>query len=96
MPGVRSPLADKLPGQIDFLIVRENTEGEYSEIGGRAFGGTGREIAIQQTIFSRYGVDRVPRFAFELAARRPRSILTSATKSTGIAITMPFWVNGST
>jgi tartrate dehydrogenase/decarboxylase / D-malate dehydrogenase len=96
MPGVRSPLVDKLgrplqPGEIDMLIVRENTEGEYSSIGGRMFEGTEREIAIQETVMSRVGVDRVLKFAFELAQARPRKKLTSATKSNGIAITMPFW-----
>jgi tartrate dehydrogenase/decarboxylase/D-malate dehydrogenase len=96
MPGIRSPLVDKLgrplqPGEIDMLIVRENTEGEYSSIGGRMFEGTEREIAIQETVMSRVGVDRVLKFAFELAQARPRKKLTSATKSNGIAITMPFW-----
>ncbi|MFM8900569.1 MAG: tartrate dehydrogenase [Burkholderiales bacterium] len=96
MPGVRSPLVNKQgqplqPGEIDMLIVRENTEGEYSAVGGRMFEGTEREIAIQETVMSRVGVDRVLKFAFELAQNRPRKKLTSATKSNGIAITMPFW-----
>ena len=91
MPGVRSPLANKQAGDIDFIIVRENTEGEYSEIGGRAFVGTEREFAVQEAIFTRHGVDRVLRYAFELAAQRPRAKLTAATKSNGIAITMPYW-----
>ena len=96
MPGIRSPLVNKLgqplqPGEIDMLIVRENTEGEYSSVGGRMFEGTEREIAIQETVMSRFGVDRVLKFAFELAQTRPRKKLTSATKSNGIAITMPFW-----
>lgn len=96
MPGVRSPLVNKQgqplqPGEIDMLIVRENTEGEYSAVGGRMFEGTEREIAIQETVMSRVGVDRVLKFAFELAQTRPRKKLTSATKSNGIAITMPFW-----
>jgi tartrate dehydrogenase/decarboxylase/D-malate dehydrogenase len=96
MPGVRSPLvrrdgSPRAPGEIDFLIVRENTEGEYSSIGGRMYEGTDREIAIQETVMSRTGVDRVLRFAFERAAGRPARHLTSATKSNGIAITMPFW-----
>jgi tartrate dehydrogenase/decarboxylase/D-malate dehydrogenase len=72
-------------------IVRENTEGEYSSVGGRMYEGTEREIVIQETVMSRHGVDRVLRFAFELAAARPRRKLTSATKSNGIAITMPYW-----
>jgi tartrate dehydrogenase/decarboxylase / D-malate dehydrogenase len=96
MPGIRSPLVNKLgqplaPGEIDMLIVRENTEGEYSSVGGRMFEGTEREIAIQETVMSRVGVDRVLKFAFDLAQSRPRKKLTSATKSNGIAITMPFW-----
>lgn len=91
MPGIKSPLADRKPGEIDFVIVRENTEGEYSSIGGRMYEGTEREIVIQETVMSRTGVDRVLRFAFELAAKRPRRHLTSATKSNGISITMPYW-----
>jgi tartrate dehydrogenase/decarboxylase/D-malate dehydrogenase len=82
------PLA---PGDIDMLIVRENTEGEYSRVGGRMFAGTEREIVMQETVMSRVGVDRVLKFAFEQAQRRPRRKLTSATKSNGIAITMPYW-----
>src|SRR5437867_12499312 len=91
MPGIRSPLADRKPGDIDMLIVRENTEGEYSSIGGRMFEGSEREIVIQETVMSRIGVDRVLKFAFDLARTRPRRKLTSATKSNGISITMPYW-----
>ena len=91
MPGVASPLAGRVPGDIDFVVVRENTEGEYSSVGGRMFEGTEREIVMQETVMTRIGVDRVLKFAFELAARRPRRKLTSATKSNGIAITMPYW-----
>jgi tartrate dehydrogenase/decarboxylase/D-malate dehydrogenase len=96
MPGIRSPLVDRQgqalrPGDIDMLIVRENTEGEYSSIGGRMFEGTPREFVIQETVMSRHGVDRVLKFAFEAAMRRPRRKLTSATKSNGISITMPYW-----
>jgi len=91
MPGVRSPLAGRNPGDIDFYVVRENTEGEYSSVGGIAFAGTDREIVMQETIMSRHGTDRVLRFAFDLAQRRPKRHLTSATKSNGIAITMPWW-----
>jgi tartrate dehydrogenase/decarboxylase/D-malate dehydrogenase len=91
MPGIRSPLAGLAPGDIDMLIVRENTEGEYSSIGGRMYEGTEREIVVQETVMSRTGVDRVLNFAFELARSRPRRKLTSATKSNGIAITMPYW-----
>ena len=91
MPGVPSPLANRKPGDIDFWVVRENTEGEYSAIGGRAFPGTDREVVVQETVFTRYGVDRVLKFAFELAQKTPKKHLTSATKSNGIAITMPYW-----
>ncbi|MEU7774149.1 tartrate dehydrogenase [Micromonospora taraxaci] len=91
MPGVRSPLAGRLPGDIDFVVVRENTEGEYSSVGGRIFEGTDRETVLQETIMTRVGVDRVLRFAFELASRRPKRHLTSATKSNGISISMPYW-----
>lgn len=96
MPGIRSPLVDRqgrplAPGAIDMLIVRENTEGEYSAVGGRMYEGTDREIVMQQTIMSRQGVDRVLKFAFDEAMKRPRRKLTSATKSNGIAITMPYW-----
>ena len=91
MPGVRSPLADRAPGDIDMMIVRENTEGEYSSIGGRMFEGTEREFVVQETVMTRTGVDRVLKYAFELARSRPKKHLTSATKSNGIAITMPYW-----
>jgi len=91
MPGMKSPLAGRKPGDIDMLIVRENTEGEYSNAGGRLFEGTEREMAMQETVMTRHGVDRVLRFAFELAAKRPKRHLTSATKSNGISITMPYW-----
>lgn len=91
MPGVPSPLANKKPGDIDFLVVRENTEGEYTDVGGRMFAGTDREIVIQESVFSRHGVDRVLDFAFRLAAQRPARKLTAATKSNGIAISMPYW-----
>ena len=90
-PGINPPLANKKPGDIDMLIVRENTEGEYSSVGGRMFKNTDREIAIQETIMSAHGVDRVQKFAFELAKQRKRKKLTNATKSNGISITMPFW-----
>ena len=91
MPGMKSPLAGRGPGDIDIMIVRENTEGEYSNAGGRMFEGTAREMALQETVMTRHGVDRVLKFAFELAAGRPKKHLTSATKSNGISITMPFW-----
>jgi tartrate dehydrogenase/decarboxylase/D-malate dehydrogenase len=91
MPGVPSPLAGRKPGDIDFYVVRENTEGEYSSIGGRMFPGTDREIVLQETVMTRTGVDRILRFAFELAKTRVRKHVTSATKSNGISITMPYW-----
>ncbi|HJV79857.1 tartrate dehydrogenase [Noviherbaspirillum sp.] len=91
MPGVPCPLANKKPGDIDFYVVRENTEGEYSSVGGRMFGGTDREFALQEAVFTRHGVDRVLKYAFDLAQRRPKKHLTSATKSNGISISMPFW-----
>src|SRR5450830_387023 len=96
MPGIIAPVvrrdgSRREPGEIDMLIVRENTEGEYSSIGGHMYPGTEREIVVQETVMSRVGVDRVLKFAFELAQARPKKHLTSATKSNGIAITMPFW-----
>ena len=96
MPGVIAPVvrrdgSARAPGEIDMVIVRENTEGEYSSIGGRMYPGTEREIVMQETVMSRIGVDRVLRYAFETARSRPKKHLTSATKSNGIAITMPYW-----
>jgi tartrate dehydrogenase/decarboxylase / D-malate dehydrogenase len=91
MPGIPSPLANKKPGDIDFVVVRENTEGEYSSVGGRMFEGTDRETVFQQTVFTRKGVDRIMKFAFELARTRAAKHVTSATKSNGISITMPYW-----
>jgi tartrate dehydrogenase/decarboxylase/D-malate dehydrogenase len=89
--GAPCPLAGKRPGDIDFLVVRENCEGEYSDVGGRLYPGTEDEVVIQQSIFTRKGVDRVVEYAFNLAQNRPRKKLTSATKSNGIIHTMPFW-----
>ena len=91
MPGIPCPLVGRKPGDIDYYVVRENTEGEYSSVGGRMFEGTEREFVTQQACFTRKGVDRIMRFAFELAMRRPRRQVTSATKSNGIFITMPYW-----
>ena len=91
MPGIESPLRNRQPGDIDFSVVRENNEGEYTEIGGRLYPGSDDEIAMQQVVFTRHGVDRILRYAFELARRRPKKHLTSATKSNGITVTMPFW-----
>jgi tartrate dehydrogenase/decarboxylase/D-malate dehydrogenase len=90
MPGVRSPLADRKVGDIDFVVVRENTEGEYSSIGGVMNEGTDEETVVQLSTFTRKGVDRIMRYAFELARTRGRHV-TSATKSNGLAISMPYW-----
>ena len=90
MPGVPLPLANRSPGEIDMIIVRENTEGEYSSSGGHSFPGTDREVVIQNTVMTRTGVDRILKYAFDLAMKRGKH-LTSATKSNGISITMPFW-----
>ncbi len=89
--GVPCPLANRKPGEIDMLIVRENTEGEYSAIGGVSFPGTEREFVVQESVFSRYGSERLLNYAFELARTRPRKHVTVATKSNGIAISMPWW-----
>ncbi|MFI5930593.1 tartrate dehydrogenase [Actinoplanes sp. NPDC051494] len=89
--GMTGPLTGRSPGDIDIVVVRENTEGEYSSIGGRMFEGTDRETVMQETVMTRTGVDRILRYAFELARSRPRKHLTSATKSNGISITMPYW-----
>jgi len=91
MAGVPCPLAGRKPGDIDFYVVRENTEGEYSSIGGKIFENTDREVVMQQSVFTRKGVDRILKYAFELAQSRPKKHLTSATKSNGIAISMPYW-----
>ncbi len=91
MPGVPCPLAGRKPGDIDFYVVRENTEGEYSSLGGRMFPGTDREVVLQESVFTRIGVDRVLRYAFRMAQQRPRRKVTSATKSNGIFISMPYW-----
>jgi tartrate dehydrogenase/decarboxylase/D-malate dehydrogenase len=90
LAGVDTPLKDRRPGEIDFYVVRENNEGEYSEIGGRLYAGTDLEMAMQQTVFTRRGCDRIMRFAFDLAMKR-RKHVTSATKSNGIIHTMPYW-----
>ena len=88
--GVRTPVRDDLAGGIDLVVVRENSEGEYSRIGGVQFAGTAREMAVQEAVFTRHGVARVARYAAELAASR-RGAVVSATKSNGIVHTMPFW-----
>ncbi len=91
LDGVKCPLAGRKPGDIDFWIVRENNEGEYSEIGGRLFQGTERELAVQQSVFTRVGTDRIMRYAFELARKTGKKRVTSATKSNGIIHSMPYW-----
>jgi tartrate dehydrogenase/decarboxylase/D-malate dehydrogenase len=91
LPGVPTPLADRGPADIDFLVVRENNEGEYSNMGGRLYQGTPQEVAVQNTVFTRLGVERVIRYAFELARRTGRKRVSSATKSNAINYVMPFW-----
>jgi tartrate dehydrogenase/decarboxylase / D-malate dehydrogenase len=91
MPGIQSPLRGREAGDIDFVVVRENTEGEYSTIGGRIFEGTEQELVLQESVFTRRGVDRILRYAFELARSRPKKHLTWATKSNGVFISMPYW-----
>ena len=91
MPGIKSPLAGRKIGDIDFIVVRENTEGEYSSVGGRSYAGTEREVVFQQAVFSRHGTDRILKYAFEIARNRPKKHITSATKSNGISISMPYW-----
>jgi tartrate dehydrogenase/decarboxylase / D-malate dehydrogenase len=91
MPGVPCPLVNRKPGDIDFYVVRENTEGEYSSVGGKVFAGTDREFVLQESIFSKHGVDRILKYGFELAMKRSKKHLTSATKSNGIFISMPYW-----
>ncbi len=91
MPGIPCPLVGLKVGDLDYYVVRENTEGEYSSVGGRMFAGTEREIVTQQSVFTRIGVDRIIKFAFELAMKRPRKLVASCTKSNGISITMPYW-----
>lgn len=89
--GVQSPLAGRTAKDIDFIVVRENVEGEYSEVGGRVYAGTAQETVVQESVFTRRGVDRIMDFAFGLAEKRERGHVTSATKSNGIVHTMPFW-----
>ena len=89
--GMACPLVGRKPGDIDIMIVRENNEGEYSEIGGRLYNGTENELAVQQAVFTRRGTDRIMRQAFEIARTRPRKHVTSATKSNGIIHSMPYW-----
>lgn len=89
--GMDTPLKGRLPGDIDMQIVRENNEGEYSEIGGRLYEGTENELAVQQSVFTRHGTDRIMRYAFDLAKTRARKHVTSATKSNGIIHSMPYW-----
>jgi tartrate dehydrogenase/decarboxylase/D-malate dehydrogenase len=91
LKGVKSPLAGRKPREIDLVIVRENNEGEYSEIGGRLYRGTAEELVVQQAIFTRRGCDRIMRYAFELAMSRPARHVTSATKSNGLIHSMPYW-----
>ena len=91
LPGITPRVHCYDAGDIDFFVVRENNEGEYSEVGGRMYEGTAQEMAVQQNIFTRQGCDRIIRYAFDLAASRKNKHLTSATKSNGIVHTMPYW-----
>ncbi len=91
LKGITSPLRDRGPQDIDFVVVRENNEGEYSQIGGRLYSGTDAELVLQESVFTRRGVDRILRYAFELARSREAKHVTSATKSNGIIHTMPYW-----
>ena len=91
MPGVATPLANRTEEDIDFWVVRENTEGEYSSIGGRIYDNTEQETVVQESVFTRRGTDRILKYAFDLAQTRPKKHLTSATKSNGIIHTMPYW-----
>ncbi len=91
LKGIESPLRGREAGDIDFIVVRENVEGEYSSIGGRLYGGTEQEQVSQLSVFTRRGCDRIMRYAFEMAKIRPRKLVTSATKSNGIMHTMPYW-----
>jgi tartrate dehydrogenase/decarboxylase/D-malate dehydrogenase len=91
LPGIPCPLRNRKTGDIDFWIVRENTEGEYSQIGGRLHSGTEHEMVVQEAVFTRRGTDRILRYAFELARQLGRHHVTSATKSNGIYYSMPFW-----
>jgi tartrate dehydrogenase/decarboxylase/D-malate dehydrogenase len=91
MRGITSPLRNIEAGKIDFCVVRENNEGEYSNIGGMMYEGTDQEFVVQETVFTRKGVERIMRFAFDLARKRERKKVTSVTKSNGIVFTMPYW-----
>jgi tartrate dehydrogenase/decarboxylase / D-malate dehydrogenase len=91
MRGIASPLRNIEGGKIDFCVVRENTEGEYSNIGGKMFEGTEQEFVVQEAVFTRKGVERIMRYSFDLARKREKKKVTSATKSNGIVFTMPYW-----
>jgi tartrate dehydrogenase/decarboxylase/D-malate dehydrogenase len=91
MRGITSPLRNIEAGKIDFCVVRENNEGEYSNIGGMMYEGTEQEFVVQETVFTRKGVERIMRFAFDLARKREKKKVTSVTKSNGIVFTMPYW-----
>ncbi|MFV0450072.1 MAG: tartrate dehydrogenase [Vibrio sp.] len=89
--GIPCPLANKKPGDIDFYVVRENVEGEYSSIGGIQYAGSADEMVVQESIFTRKGTDRILKYAFELASKRETKRVTSATKSNGLYHSMPYW-----
>ena len=88
---MRSPLANRSATDIDMLCVRENSEGEYAGVGGRIHRGTPHEVAQQTGVFTRHGIERILRYAFELAATRPRKMLASATKSNALTHSMVMW-----
>jgi tartrate dehydrogenase/decarboxylase / D-malate dehydrogenase len=91
LPGIRSPLANRDGGAIDMICVRENSEGEYAGVGGRVHAGTPHEVAEQTGVFTRHGIERILRYGFEVAAKRPRRMLASATKSNALQHSMVLW-----
>lgn len=91
LAGATTPLAGRGPADIDMVCVRENSEGEYAGIGGRVHAGTPHDIAQQVSVFTRRGIERIARYAFEIASKRPRKLLASATKSNALQYSMVLW-----
>jgi len=91
LKGIASPLANRGPADIDMICVRENSEGEYSGVGGRIHRGMPHEVAQQVGVFTRHGIERILRYGFELASKRPRRLLASATKSNALTHSMVLW-----
>src|SRR5262245_7159185 len=91
LPGLTSPLANRAPADIDMVCVRENSEGEYAGVGGRIHAGTDHEVAQQTGVFTRHGIERIQRYAFALASKRPRRMVASATKSNALTFAMVLW-----